>query len=124
MTVTVRFAPSPTGRLHVGNLRTALVNYLFARAHGGKYVLRIDDTDRERSTKEFEDGILKDLAWLGMAHDGFMRQSERMARYIAAMDDLKARCLLYPCYETAEELDLKRKVQLGRGGRPSMIAPR
>ena len=118
MTVTVRFAPSPTGRLHVGNIRTALVNYLFARAHGGKYVLRIDDTDRERSTKEFEDGILKDLAWLGMAHDGFMRQSERMARYIAAMDDLKARGLLYPCYETAEELDLKRKVQLGRGKPP------
>ena len=118
MTVTVRFAPSPTGRLHVGNIRTALVNYLFARAHGGKFVLRIDDTDRERSTKEFEDGIIADLAWLGMAHDGFMRQSERMARYTAAMDDLKTRSLLYPCYETAEELDLKRKVQLGRGKPP------
>jgi glutamyl-tRNA synthetase len=118
MTVTVRFAPSPTGRLHVGNIRTALVNYLFARAHNGKFVLRIDDTDRERSTKEFEDGILKDLAWLGLTHDAFMRQSERMGRYTQAIDDLKARGLLYPCYETTEELDLKRKVQLGRGKPP------
>ena len=118
MTVTVRFAPSPTGRLHVGNIRTALVNYLFRARHGGKFVLRIDDTDRERSTKEFEDGIIADLAWLGLAHDGFMRQSERMARYAAAVDDLKTRGLLYPCYETAEELDLKRKVQLGRGKPP------
>lgn len=118
MTVTVRFAPSPTGRLHVGNIRTALVNYLYARAHGGKFILRIDDTDRERSTKEFEAGIIADLAWLGMTHDGFMRQSERMARYAAAADDLRARGLLYPCYETAEELDLKRKVQLGRGKPP------
>lgn len=118
MTVTVRFAPSPTGRLHVGNIRTALVNYLFARAHNGKFVLRIDDTDTERSTKEFEDGIIADLAWLGLTHDAFMRQSERMARYGAAIEDLKARGLLYPCYETTEELDLKRKVQLGRGKPP------
>ena len=118
MTVTVRFAPSPTGRLHVGNIRTALVNYLFARAQGGKFVLRIDDTDRERSTMEFEDGILADLAWLGMVHDAFLRQSERMDRYAAAAQDLKARGLLYPCYETTEELELKRKVQLGRGKPP------
>lgn len=118
MTVIVRFAPSPTGRLHVGNIRTALVNWLYARAHGGKFVLRIDDTDRERSTKAFEDGIIADLAWLGLTHDGFMRQSERMARYSAAIEDLKMRGLLYPCYETAEELDLKRKVQLGRGKPP------
>ncbi len=118
MTVTVRFAPSPTGRLHVGNIRTALVNYLFARAHGGKFVLRIDDTDRERSTKAFEEGILADLAWLGMTQDAFMRQSERMARYAQAADDLKSRGLLYACYETPEELELKRKVQLGRGKPP------
>ncbi|MSP42441.1 MAG: glutamate--tRNA ligase, partial [Alphaproteobacteria bacterium] len=118
MTVTVRFAPSPTGRLHVGNIRTALVNYLFARAHGGKFVLRIDDTDRERSTKEFEDGILADLAWLGMPHDAFLRQSERMTRYAQAAQDLNTRGLLYPCYETTEELELKRKVQLGRGKPP------
>ncbi len=118
MTVTVRFAPSPTGRLHVGNIRTALVNWLFASSHGGKFVLRIDDTDRERSTKEFEDGIIADLAWLGLSHDAFMRQSERMARYGAAIDDLKSRGLLYACYETPEELDLKRKVQLGRGKPP------
>ncbi len=118
ITPIVRFAPSPTGRLHVGNIRTALVNWLFARAHGGKFVLRIDDTDRERSTKAFEDGIIADLAWLGMTHDVFMRQSERMARYAQATDDLKSRGLLYACYETAEELDLKRKVQLGRGKPP------
>lgn len=118
MTVTVRFAPSPTGHLHVGNIRTALVNYLFARAHSGRFVLRIDDTDRERSTKAFEDGILADLAWLGLAHDAFLRQSERMARYALVADDLKARGLLYPCYETTEELELKRKVQLGRGKPP------
>ena len=118
MTITVRFAPSPTGKLHVGNIRTALVNWLYARAQGGKFILRIDDTDTGRSTKEFEDGILADLAWLGLTHDGFMRQSERMARYAAATEDLKSRGLLYPCYETSEELDLKRKVQLGRGKPP------
>lgn len=118
MTVTVRFAPSPTGRLHVGNIRTALVNWLYASSHGGKFVLRIDDTDAERSTREFEDGIIADLAWLGLTHDVFMRQSERTVRYTAAIDDLKARGLLYPCYETPEELDLKRKVQLGRGKPP------
>lgn len=118
MTVTVRFAPSPTGRLHVGNIRTALVNYLYARANGGKFILRIDDTDTERSTRAFEAGIIEDLAWLGMPHDGFMRQSECMARYAAAIADLQNRGLLYPCYETPEELDLKRKIQLGRGKPP------
>jgi len=118
MTVTVRFAPSPTGKLHVGNIRTALMNWLYARAHGGTFILRIDDTDSERSTKAFEDGILQDLAWLGLTHDGFVRQSERMARYAMAIDDLKSRNLLYPCFESTEELELKRKVQLGRGKPP------
>ena len=118
MTIRVRFAPSPTGRLHVGNARTALLNYLFARKAGGAFVLRIDDTDRERSTKEYEDGIVQDLAWLGLAHDAFLRQSERSARYAGAIEDLKVRGLLYPCYETAQELELKRKVQLGRGQPP------
>ncbi|HAK62679.1 MAG TPA: glutamate--tRNA ligase [Alphaproteobacteria bacterium] len=118
MTVRVRFAPSPTGRLHVGNARTALLNYLFARKEGGEFVLRIDDTDRERSTKEYEDGIVQDLAWLGLAHDAFLRQSERFHIYAQAIEELKARGLLYPCYETAQELELKRKVQLGRGQPP------
>ncbi len=115
MTVTVRFAPSPTGRLHVGNVRTALFNVLFARKHGGTFILRLDDTDQERSTQEFADGIVEDLAWLGLVHDESFRQSDRFAKYDAAADDLKNRGLLYPCYETPEELDRKRKLQRTRG---------
>ena len=118
MNVITRFAPSPTGRLHVGNIRTALINWMYARAHGGQFLLRIDDTDTERSTKAFEDGIVTDLAWLGLSHDLFMRQSERFARYDAAIKELKDEGRLYPCYETPEELELKRKVQLGRGRPP------
>lgn len=115
MTVTVRFAPSPTGKLHVGNVRAALWNWLFARKEGGKFILRIDDTDQERSTKAYEDGILADLAWLGLAYDDTFRQSERFDRYDAAVARLKEAGLLYPCYETAEELDRKRKLQRARG---------
>lgn len=118
MSVITRFAPSPTGRLHVGNIRTALINWMYARAHGGQFLLRIDDTDTERSTKAFEDGIVADLDWLGLSHDIFMRQSERFARYDAAIAALKQQGRLYPCYETPEELELKRKVQLGRGRPP------
>ncbi|MGF1456133.1 MAG: glutamate--tRNA ligase [Alphaproteobacteria bacterium] len=115
MTVTVRFAPSPTGRLHVGNVRTALFNYLFAKGQGGDFVLRLDDTDTERSTQAFADGIAEDLAWLGLVHDRTFRQSDRFARYDAVAEDLKARGLLYPCYETPEELERKRKLQRTRG---------
>ena len=115
MTVTVRFAPSPTGKLHVGNVRAALWNWLFARKEGGKFILRIDDTDQERSTKDYEDGIKNDLAWLGLGWDGTVNQSDRFARYDAARDKLIADRLLYPCYETAEELDRKRKLQRARG---------
>jgi len=115
MSVTVRFAPSPTGKLHVGNVRAALWNWLFARSRGGKFILRIDDTDQERSTKAFEDGIRADLSWLGLAWDETFRQSERFARYDAVADAFRARGLLYPCYETAEELDRKRKLQRARG---------
>lgn len=118
MSVITRFAPSPTGRLHVGNIRTALINWMYARAHGGQFLLRIDDTDAERSTRAFEDAIVADLNWLGLSHDLFMRQSERFARYNAAIAGLKAQGRLYPCYETPEELELKRKVQLGRGRPP------
>ncbi len=115
MSVTVRFAPSPTGRLHVGNVRTALFNYLYAKGQDGAFVLRLDDTDTERSTQAFADGIVEDLAWLGLDHDRTFRQSDRFDRYDAVAEDLKARGLLYPCYETPEELDRKRKLQRTRG---------
>ena len=108
MTVTVRFAPSPTGHLHIGNLRTALFNWLFAQRQGGRFVLRFDDTDKERSRTEFADQIAVDLAWIGLAPDRVIRQSERLALYDAAAARLKAAGLLYPCYETPDELDRKR----------------
>lgn len=114
MTVAVRFAPSPTGRLHVGNARAALLNWLFARKHGGTFLLRLDDTDTERSTAEFAAGIETDLRWLGLAWDRFARQSDRFDLYSAAAEKLKASGRLYPCYETAEELELRRKVQLSQ----------
>ncbi len=115
MTVKVRFAPSPTGKIHVGNVRAALWNWLFARKSGGIFVLRIDDTDLERSTKAFEDGIRADLAWLGLTYDETFSQSARFSSYDAAVEKLKEAGLLYPCYETAEELDRKRKIQRARG---------
>lgn len=115
MTVVTRFAPSPTGRLHVGNIRTALHNFLFAAKHGGRFVLRIDDTDRERSTAEFEQGIHEDLHWLGLHPDQSVRQSERFDLYESEFERLKAAGRVYACYETPEELDLRRKILLGRG---------
>lgn len=115
MTVITRFAPSPTGRLHVGNLRTALHNWMFARAHGGRFLLRIDDTDRERSEERFVDAARADLAWMGLLPDGETRQSDRFALYEARFEALKAAGRVYPAWETAQELDLKRKVLLGRG---------
>ena len=115
MSVKVRFAPSPTGRLHVGNVRTALVNWLFAKGQGGAFVLRIDDTDLERSTKGFESGIETDLQWLGLTWDERYNQSQRFDRYEEAAARLKAAGRLYPCYETSDELDRRRKVQLSRG---------
>ncbi|SFS45174.1 glutamate--tRNA ligase [Brevundimonas viscosa] len=115
MSVKVRFAPSPTGKLHVGNVRTALVNWLFAKGQGGQFVLRIDDTDLARSTVEFEQGIELDLRWLGLDWDERHNQSKRFDRYEAAAERLKAMGRLYACYETAEELDRRRKVQLSRG---------
>jgi glutamyl-tRNA synthetase len=115
MTVITRFAPSPTGNLHVGNLRTALHNWLFARAHGGKFLLRIDDTDRERSEERFVDAIRADLGWLGLDWDGEARQSERFGLYKERFAALREAGRVYPCFETPQELELKRKVQLGRG---------
>ena len=115
MTPRVRFAPSPTGRLHVGNLRTAIVNWLFAQSTGGQFILRLDDTDVARSSEESAQSIRDDLAWLGFAVAEEHRQSARFDAYERAHARLVASGRLYPCYETAHELDLKRKVQLSRG---------
>ncbi|MEH3119037.1 MAG: glutamate--tRNA ligase [Methylorubrum populi] len=111
----VRFAPSPTGFLHIGNARPALLNALFARRGQGRFLLRLDDTDRERSTEEFAAAVTEDLGWLGIRPDLFFRQSQRTALYDAAAERLKAEGRLYPCYETPEELERRRKRQLGRG---------
>ncbi|HVY52442.1 MAG TPA: glutamate--tRNA ligase [Devosia sp.] len=108
MTVTVRYAPSPTGRLHLGNARPALLNWLYALRTGGTYVLRLDDTDRERSTEAFARGIEEDLAWLGIVPAAKVRQSDRTSLYDAARDRLIASGRLYPAYETEEELEIKR----------------
>ena len=115
MSTVTRFAPSPTGRLHVGNIRTALHNWLLAEKAGGRFLLRIDDTDAERSREEYVEAIRTDLAWLGLVPDGEERQSARLAHYKAAFERLRADGRIYPCYETAQELDLMRKVRLGRG---------
>src|SRR6478672_1082737 len=115
MSVVTRFAPSPTGRLHVGNIRTALHNYLFARKNGGTFILRIDDTDRERSTAEFDAAIRDDLAWMGLKPDQMVRQSERFDLYEREFQRLKDAGRVYACFETPEELEVRRKVLLGRG---------
>ena len=114
MTVTTRFAPSPTGRLHVGNIRTALHNALFARANGGRFLLRIDDTDAERSREQYVDAVRADLAWLGLHPDDDVRQSDRFAIYEREFDRLRADGRVYACYETPDELDIQRKILLGR----------
>lgn len=115
MTVITRFAPSPTGRLHVGNIRTALHNWLFAQKNGGRFMLRIDDTDAERSEERHVESIRADLAWLGLIPADEVRQSARFALYQRRFDELVAAGRIYPAYESAQELDLKRKIQLGRG---------
>ena len=117
MTVT-RFAPSPTGFLHVGNLRTALFNFLIARKAGGEFILRLDDTDPERSKQEYADAIKQDLEWLGLEWDRVETQSSRLDRYAAAADDLRAKGRFYEAFETPTELDLKRKKQLNMGKPP------
>lgn len=113
-----RFAPSPTGYLHVGNLRTALFNFLIARKSGGEFILRLDDTDPERSKQEYADGIMQDLDWLGLTWDRVERQSDRLDRYNAAADELRRAGRFYECFETPVELDLKRKKQLNMGKPP------
>ena len=115
MTVTTRFAPSPTGTLHVGNVRTALHNWLLAKQAGGRFLLRIDDTDKERSREDYVEAIRADLTWLGLVPDGEERQSARFDLYEREFQKLVAAGRVYRCYETAQELELKRKVLLGRG---------
>lgn len=115
MTIVTRFAPSPTGNLHVGNVRTALHNWLLAKQAGGRFLLRIDDTDVERSREEYVDAIRADLAWLGLTPDGEERQSTRFDLYEREFGRLAAEGRVYRCYESAQELELKRKVLLGRG---------
>ncbi|WP_226552403.1 glutamate--tRNA ligase [Celeribacter naphthalenivorans] len=116
--IVTRFAPSPTGFIHVGNLRTALFNYLITRKAGGQFILRLDDTDQERSKQEYADGILEDLEWLGFTWDRFEKQSERLDRYHAAADELREKGRFYEAFETPTELDLKRKKQLNMGKPP------
>ncbi len=118
MTVRVRFAPSPTGMLHIGNARAALINWLFAKKHKGVFMLRQDDTDLERSEERYAKAIIDDMAWLGLTHQEFAKQSDRFDRYKQAMQKLIDAGRLYPCYETAEELDFKRKRQLAKGHPP------
>jgi glutamyl-tRNA synthetase len=118
MTTTVRFAPSPTGYLHAGNLRTAIINWLFVCQSGGRFLLRLDDTDAARSREDYAEGIRADLAWLGITVAGEERQSARLAAYDAAMAKLEADGRVYPCYESAHELEMKRKIQLGQGKPP------
>jgi glutamyl-tRNA synthetase len=113
-----RFAPSPTGFLHMGNIRTALICYLYTKSKGGEFMLRIDDTDQERSEQRFVDAIFTDLEWLGIAPDKIEKQSDRFDRYDAAVVKLKAGDRLYPCYESQQELDMKRKMQMSQGRPP------
>ena len=111
----LRFAPSPTGFLHIGNARPALINAILARKYGAKFILRLDDTDAERSTESFAEAIQEDLAWLGVVWDRFERQSVRLVRYEEALSELKTVGLVYPAYDTPEELERRRKVQQSRG---------
>lgn len=119
MSVKVRFAPSPTGFLHVGNARTAVITWLFCRKMDGRFLLRIDDTDRERSKEEYELAIEDGLTWLGLDWDEKANQKDRLERYNEVIKQLKSDGRLYACYETPEELGLKRKTQLSRGVPPT-----
>lgn len=113
--IKVRFAPSPTGYMHIGNTRTALFNWLWTKKMGGKFMLRIDDTDFARSKKEYEDSLRECLIWLGLTWDEEARQSARFDRYNEVTEKLKAQGRIYPCYETPEELEFKRKHAMAKG---------
>ena len=117
-TVKYRFAPSPTGKIHIGNVRTAIITWIAARSMGGEFMLRIDDTDYERSKDEYTEAIKRDLTWLGLNWDDYAHQRDRTDRYATLIQQLKDDGRLYPCYETPEQLDLKRKAQLNAGKPP------
>ena len=118
MNCKVRFAPSPTGFMHIGNARIAIINYLFCKKNNGKFLFRIDDTDSQRSKKEYEDSIRKDIDWLGITYDETFRQSERLSRYQEVMNQLIKKGVLYKCFETAEELEYKRRLAVSKGKPP------
>ena len=118
MTTICRFAPSPTGFLHVGNIRAAIINFLYAKKTGGKFFLRLDDTDVERVRDEYREQILRDMEWLGLTHDGLSKQSDRLEKYEEAKNKLIANGRLYECFETPEELSLQRKAQIASGHTP------
>lgn len=118
MTVITRFAPSPTGKIHIGNLRPAIINWLYARNQNGQFMLRIDDTDVERSREDYVEGIKRDLNWLGLNWDFEARQSQRFEKYDAVVERLKNEGRLYPCFESAAELERKRKRQMAQGKPP------
>lgn len=119
----VRTAPSPTGYLHIGNARSLMFNWLFAKRHGGRFLLRYDDTDQARSKPEFADAIAEDLAWLGVVPDASIRQSERIALYDAAADRLRVAGRLYACYESADEPTASASASSHAACRRSMTAP-
>ena len=114
----VRFAPSPTGYMHIGNARVAIINYLFCKKNNGKFLFRIDDTDSQRSKKEYEEAILNDLKWLGIKYDETFRQSSRLGRYNEMLKKLYECGLVYRCFETPEELEFKRKRAILKGQPP------
>lgn len=116
--IITRFAPSPTGKLHIGNVRTALINWLYAKKHNGQFILRMDDTDLVRSKDEYKDAIKTDLKWLGLDWDSEFNQLSRLDKYEKVKQELIEKNRLYPCYETPEELEIKRKLQLSRGKPP------
>ncbi len=118
MKIITRFAPSPTGKLHVGNARTAIINWLYAKKHGGLFYLRFDDTDQERSKQEYKETICQDLKWLGLSWDLNFAQSSRLERYQIAKEELLQNGRLYPCFESVQELEIKRKLQLASGKPP------
>ena len=117
MSTVTRFAPSPTGLLHLGNIRTALINWLYAKNSGGKFILRIDDTDQERSKEEYISQIKYDLEWLGIDFDETFNQSSRFERYREEFEKLKSAGRIYACYETPDELERTRKLQMAAGGK-------
>ena len=113
-----RFAPSPTGLLHIGNARSAVLNWVYAKKNNGQFILRIDDTDKSRSTKEFENKIKENLLWLGLNWDKTFNQSNKSENYNSKIEQLKTEGFLYPCFESAEELSLKKKSLLSAGKPP------